>query len=66
MGKFGWQHLAELCAWPRRWGLDKSGEVRWNWVEDLSLCVSVGRSVRLGWDPGSMPLGESGPWCQWH
>ena len=45
MGKFGWQHLAELCAWPRRWGLDKSGEVRWNWVEDRSVCVCLWKGL---------------------
>ena len=58
--------VATSCKVVRRWELGRSGEVRWNWVKDLSLCVLVGRSVRLGWDPGSMPLGENGPWCQWH
>ena len=45
MGKFGWQHLAELCAWPRRWELDRSGEGGWNWVEDRFVCVCLGRSL---------------------
>ena len=41
------------------------GGVKWNWEDGQSRCVLMWRSVRLGWDPGNMLLGETEPWCQW-
>ena len=66
MEEFERRHLAKWYFWLRRWELGRSEGVKWNWEDDLSRCVWMWMSVRLDWDPGSMLLGETEPWCQWH